>query len=255
MGGKGKAEFWASCLPCPWRTTLGKMAARGVRPREVHRAVGTPRCPAEHRSAHRRARHLSEDRGGERLPERAGRAGGVHVRLQDYSSFYDYYEGTKKEVESYVAASYGIKVEEYKAMEKDPQGPISKMALIVKSKQDGMVKRRIIVDLRRSGANSKSFCPERIIFPIISDAIQDLRNHEISWFGVTININGEEKLVFHEVPAKIVQEILSELVNFIKTSKWAYEAEVNRRQAQLDLRGCEAVVLDSLHGLRRAHGV
>ena len=41
--------------------------------------------------------------------------------------------------------------------------------------RDGTVKRRIIVDLRRSGANSKSVCPERIILPRISDAIQDLR--------------------------------------------------------------------------------
>ena len=43
------------------------------------------------------------------------------------------------------------------------------------SKQDGTVRRRIIVDLRRSGANSKSVFPERIILQRISDAIQDLR--------------------------------------------------------------------------------
>ena len=78
-------------------------------------------------------------------------------------------------MERYLAAGYGIEVEWSKAMGKDPLGSISKMALIVKAKQDGTVNRRIIVDLRRSGANSKSVCPEPIILPRISDAIQDLR--------------------------------------------------------------------------------
>ena len=93
----------------------------------------------------------------------------------NYSSFFDDYVGAEKEVQRYLAAGYGIEVEGCKAMEKDPQGPIAKMALIVKFKQGGMVKRRIIVDPRRSGASSKPVCPVRIISPRIPDACQNLR--------------------------------------------------------------------------------
>ena len=115
---------------------------------------------------------IEEERGDQAAPDvqEAFMSG-----LKNYTSFYDDYEGAKKEVERYLAAGYGIEVEWSKAMVKDPHGSISKLALIVKSKQDGTVKRLIIVDLRRSGANSKSVCPERIILPRISDAIQDLR--------------------------------------------------------------------------------
>lgn len=49
------------------------------------------------------------------------------------------------------------------------------MALIVKHKRDGSKKRRIIVDLRRSGANSRSLCPERIVLPRPSEITADAR--------------------------------------------------------------------------------
>ena len=115
---------------------------------------------------------IEEERGDQAAPDvqEAFMSG-----FKNYSSFYEDYEEAKKEVERYLAAGYGIEVEWSKALSKDPHGSISKMALIVQAKQDGTVKRRIIVDLRRSGANSKSICPECIILPRISDAIQDLR--------------------------------------------------------------------------------
>ena len=56
-------------------------------------------------------------------------------------------------MERYLAAGYGIEVVWSKALKKD--------ALIVKTKQEGMVPRRIIVDLKFFIANSKSVCPER----------------------------------------------------------------------------------------------
>ena len=65
-------------MAVPLGRHLGEMAAS--------RPWATPRCPSGRgraiEGAHRRARHLSEDRGGERRPSSAGRAGGVHVRLQ-----------------------------------------------------------------------------------------------------------------------------------------------------------------------------
>ena len=44
------------------------------------------------------------------------------------------------------------------------------------------------------------------------------RGHEFMWFGVTFKIRWEDKLAFLEVPAKMIQEILSELVNILKAS-------------------------------------
>ena len=55
----------------------------------------------------------------------------------------------------------------------DPQGLVSKVSLIVVTKQDGTNKRRVIVDLRSSCAHS--VCPERIVSPWAADAIRDLR--------------------------------------------------------------------------------
>ena len=79
-----------------------------------------------------------------------------------HSYFYEDAEAAAKEPQCYLDNGYGIEVDWAKAVDQDPDGSISKMALIVKTKADGTIKRRIIVDLRRSGANSKSICPERI---------------------------------------------------------------------------------------------
>ena len=44
------------------------------------------------------------------------------------------------------------------------------------------------------------------------------RGQEITWIGVTIKIRWEDKLVFLEVPANMIQEILSELENILEAS-------------------------------------
>ena len=44
------------------------------------------------------------------------------------------------------------------------------------------------------------------------------RCNEITWIGVTIKIRWEDKLVFLEVPAKMIQEIVSELENILEAS-------------------------------------
>ena len=40
-------------------------------------------------------------------------------------------------------------------------GTVSKLSLIVKEKGDGTIKRRIIIDLLRSGGNDRARVPER----------------------------------------------------------------------------------------------
>ena len=65
---------------------------------------------------------------------------------------------------------------------------VSKLGLIVKPKADGTVKRRIIVDALRSGANKKARCPERILLPRALDVFtmaSDLKSLEpqlLEWY-------------------------------------------------------------------------
>ena len=47
------------------------------------------------------------------------------------------------------------------------------MALITKVRRDGVTKHRIIVDMRRSGANARARIPERPVLPRPCDAVQD----------------------------------------------------------------------------------
>ena len=52
----------------------------------------------------------------------------------------------------------------------------SRLGLIVKVKESGVKKRRVILDLRRSGGNAKATLPEKLILPRPKDAIDMLRN-------------------------------------------------------------------------------
>eukprot|EP00969_Alexandrium_andersonii_P349768 15431812-Alexandrium_andersonii.AAC.1 len=50
-------------------------------------------------------------------------------------------------------------------------GAASRVAIIAKGKADGPAKRRIILDMRRSGNNSHVVIPERIVLPRVQDVI------------------------------------------------------------------------------------
>ena len=49
------------------------------------------------------------------------------------------------------------------------------MALILKEKEDGSIKRRIILDMKRSLGNSRAKVEERIVFPRLTDVIHMLQ--------------------------------------------------------------------------------
>eukprot|EP00972_Heterocapsa_arctica_P080597 11878024-Heterocapsa_arctica.AAC.1 len=55
-------------------------------------------------------------------------------------------------------------------------GSFSRLALILKTKLDGTTKARIIVDMLRSGAKSRSVVPERIVLPRVCDVVTDVQN-------------------------------------------------------------------------------
>eukprot|EP00439_Symbiodinium_sp_Y106_P080976 s652_g19.t2 len=72
----------------------------------------------------------------------------------------------------YVQEGFAVKMSLEEAVRRYGAGAVSKLGLILKTKDDGTLKRRIIIDLRRSGGNSKSALPERLTLPRPVDAVR-----------------------------------------------------------------------------------
>ena len=84
-------------------------------------------------------------------------------------------QNAKIELDRYQEAGY-LKVIGKKEVQEDMgHGTISKLGLIIKEKLEG-IKRRIIIDLRRSGGNQKAHLPERITLPRPRDAVGAVRD-------------------------------------------------------------------------------
>ena len=83
---------------------------------------------------------------------------------------------------------YVVKISEEQARSYFTAPVISKLGLLVKPKADGSVKRRVIVDALRSGANRRARCPERIVLPRPQDVYTmaaDLKAQEpqlLEWY-------------------------------------------------------------------------
>ena len=71
-------------------------------------------------------------------------------------------------------AGFGLELTEDQLIHHFQSATVRRMAILVKPKADGGVKRRLIVDLRRSGANAKADAPERPMLPRPSDAVRSL---------------------------------------------------------------------------------
>ncbi|CAE7831161.1 unnamed protein product [Symbiodinium sp. CCMP2592] len=84
---------------------------------------------------------------------------------QNYSSFTANPTESTEEMERLMDLGYVRKITEEQAANYFSGGVVSKLGLLMKPKADGTVKRRIIVDALRSGANQRARCPERIVLP------------------------------------------------------------------------------------------
>ena len=91
------------------------------------------------------------------------------IGFKNYTLCYGEFGEAKEEFKRCIEASCGTKISWDEVARKDPQGLVSKMALTAKTKQDGPVKRCIIVELNRSGAYSKSVCLEWIVLRRVAD--------------------------------------------------------------------------------------
>ena len=96
----------------------------------------------------------------------------AQVNTENYKSFLDQPDEASAEVKRLVEAGFAMVVTKEEAQERFGRGTVSRLALIVKDKPDGTRKRRVIVDMLRSGGNARATCPERIILPRIADVTE-----------------------------------------------------------------------------------
>ena len=105
-----------------------------------------------------------------------GTAQSLREDIGNYVSVVEQREDAEAEIERLKGLGYAIAVRKEEVEAAGFEGvTISKLGLIVKTKEDGSKKRRIIIDLRRSGGNNKAFLPERLVLPRPMDAVRMLR--------------------------------------------------------------------------------
>ena len=94
----------------------------------------------------------------------------------NYRSVQENMDDAVVELDRYRERGYVKDLDEAQLKAEFSGGTISRMGLIVKPKEGGGVKRRFIVDLRRSTGNSKARLPERLILPRPLDAVNTLKS-------------------------------------------------------------------------------
>jgi hypothetical protein len=96
--------------------------------------------------------------------------------VTNYSSVTDNLDDALIELERYRQEGYLADVSKQVVQDEMSHGTISKLGLIIKEKPEGK-KRRIILDLRRSGGNRKAQLPEKLVLPRPKDAVAMIRNN------------------------------------------------------------------------------
>ena len=94
--------------------------------------------------------------------------------IENYLSVREKPDDALIELERYKSMGYVQEIDENTVKKDMPGGTISKLGLIIKEKPEG-IKRRTVLDLRRSGGNKKSTLPERLILPRPQDALASFR--------------------------------------------------------------------------------
>ena len=153
-------------------TDLGEWARDGV-PRGINKPVTTRGIFP----------HKDEERGeDEYLRDALAQMSGGQIL--NYASIKENLEDAKGEVERLIGLGYAERVSEAQVKEHFSQGTVSKLGIVVKTKDDGTKKVRLVIDMRRSGGNAKATLPEKLELPRVWDAIEDLKaSHRVHpWY-------------------------------------------------------------------------
>ena len=120
----------------------------------------------------------SEEEGpGRWLNEAEGEAGFANG-FRNYLSVEENLEDARIELERYAKEGCVTEVPLEIGLKKYEGGTLSKLGLVIKMKKNGERKRRLVIDLRRSGGNAKSHLPEKLVLPRPGDAIQMVREQK-----------------------------------------------------------------------------
>ena len=145
----------------------------------------------------------------------------------NYTCVADNLDDAVIEITRLLDEKFGVKIprEEVAARypaESHTKGCISKLAIIVKVKEDGSKKRRIIVDLKRSGANSMASIPERPVLPRLSDACTSILN--ILDVAPEVGMDGPSAVNTSENEVELVQADFSDAYMHFRVheDEWPY---------------------------------
>ena len=100
----------------------------------------------------------------------------MQSHVTNYKSFIDAPEDAEIEVQRYVEKGFAILMDWDEVQSYFDRGTVSRLALILKTKADGSIKRRVVVDLLRSGGNGRTVTPERIVLPRVVDVTKMARD-------------------------------------------------------------------------------
>ena len=96
--------------------------------------------------------------------------------ILNYVSVRDNVDEAKIELDRYRSQGFLKDIPKAVVEKEMAKGTVSKLGLILKPKPDGGVKRRIILDLRRSGGNKKASLPEKLVLPRPTEALAMTRS-------------------------------------------------------------------------------
>ena len=101
--------------------------------------------------------------------------------FKNYASVEDNKADAEIEIQRYEKEGYVRRIEREKGLKLYPGGTISRLGLVLKMKESGEKKRRVVIDLRRSGGNSKSSLPEKLVLPRPVDVMRMLKEMNSKW--------------------------------------------------------------------------
>jgi hypothetical protein len=97
-----------------------------------------------------------------------------HEPSSNYASVSEEFELSGAEVDRLIEKGYAVKYDEWKdVLAEFGDALVSKLACIIKVREDGTKKVRNVLDLRRSGYNEHVNLEERIVLPRLGDLIKD----------------------------------------------------------------------------------
>ena len=104
----------------------------------------------------------------------------MHAELErkgfrNYASMEENQEDAMLEIQRYEEEGYVQRLPKSEGLSRYADGTISRLGLVLKVKENGEKKRRVVIDLRRSGGNNKSKLPEKLVLPRPCDIIRMLK--------------------------------------------------------------------------------